>query len=219
MVVVDLHIKQVEDLCMKSLVHVDLETGYAERVEICDGPTYKGPEQLEDELQIDSRALDCIYDIVCRACLMGMKRYRNITRTCDEPWFKIIEHLSNVANKSIKAGTFVVLHKKDAELAAFDYPVHVSVDSIHEDSVTISWFCESPLSPAAFEVILEEHDFESSIYPPPLKVIRNVELPGNERSAEIDALISNKWYKLSFRAIGGSWCEPVNVITRKTYGK
>lgn len=220
MVVLDLHVKHVEEIGMKSLVHVDIETGYAERVEICDGPSYKGPDQvIDDDLVIDSRVLDCIYDLVSRACLIGMKRYRNITRTCDEPWYKIIEHLSNVANKSFKSGTFIVIHKKDAALAAYDYPVHVSIDSILEESVIISWFCESPLSPPAFELILEDHDFESSVYPPPLKVVRVMELPGNERSAEIDNLTSSKWYRLSFRAIGGPWCEPVNVITKKTYGK
>jgi hypothetical protein len=220
MISLDLKVGQLEELGMKAVVHVDAETGYAERVEVVDGPTYSLPEQqqvLPEETSIDSNVVEHLHKLVVKAALIGLKRYRNIQRTCDESWLRIVDHLNSVASKSVRCKDFVVL--KTSQSAGFEYPVHFSVDSIFEESVVLSWFCESPLSPAAFEALLEVHDFESAEYPPPLRVAKVLEFAGNERSAEIQNMIAGKWYKVNFRAIGGQWCEPINVVTKKAYAK
>jgi len=216
---VDLKVDQLEVLGMKAVLHVDAESGYADRVEVVDGPNYNQPEQaLPEETTIDQEVIAHLHELVVRAALIGLKRYRNVYRTCDESWFKIIDHLNSVTCKSVRSKDFVVL-KSTQEGGVYEYPVHFSIDSIFEESLVISWFCEAPLSPAAFEVVLEVHDFDSAVYPPPLKVSKIFEFAGNERSAEIHNLVSGKWYKVNLRAIGGPWCEPINVATRKAYGK
>jgi hypothetical protein len=218
MLKVDLGIKQLDSIGIKAVVNVDYETGYAEGVEVVDGPTYKA-EEIPEEAVIDTAALDQIRDMVLRACLIGMKRYRNILRTSDESWLKVLEHLNSVTGKSLRAKSFVII-KHHSEDAGFDYPVKFSVDSIFEDSIVISWFCEGPCSPLAFEANLEVHDFESPIYPPPLVVDQSCEFSGVERSAEIQNLIPGKWYRVKFRAVGGQWCEPpVDIVTKKAYAK
>ena len=220
MVAFDLHVKQIETLGMKAFVHVDESTGYAERVEISDGPTCNIPEpQIQDDVILDGSAIDAMHALVLRACLIGMKRFRNILRTCDESWLKIIDHLNTCATKSFRTQTFIVLKSNDELIESYDFPVHCAIDSIFDDSFVITWFCESPVSPPAFELLLEDHDFDSTVYPPPLKTVKTLEFPGNERSAEVGGLLPSKWYRVTFRAIGGAWCPPETVITKKTCTK
>jgi len=204
---IDLKVNLLEEVGLKAIVHVDEETGYAERVEIVDGPTTVVPEPPEG---IDPRVIAHMQDVVHRSSLIGMKRFRNIFRTNDDSWLKIIDHLNNVTFKALRSTNFQVL-KNDF---AFDSRVHFTVDSIFPESILLSWFCETPRNPPAFEAKLEVHDFDSPEYPPPLKVERQLEFLGEERSAEIQDLIPAKWYRVSFRAVGGEWCPPVNVVTK-----